>query len=72
MLTNYVSRNRRADQSEKVHNAAVRKALERKAIREFIKVYSECCFEIQALKKKDKGSFEHYSWESNAVYIFSG
>lgn len=38
MLSMSVTRNRRADTSEKVHNAAVRRALERKAIREFIKV----------------------------------
>ena len=32
-----LTRNRKADRQEKVHNAAIKRAFERKAVREFIK-----------------------------------
>merc|ERR1712223_1276065 len=37
MLPLSITRNRKADREQKVHNRAVQKALERKAIREFVK-----------------------------------
>jgi len=37
MLPMSLTRNRKADRQEKVHNAAIKRAFERKAVREFIK-----------------------------------
>lgn len=54
MLAQSLTRTRRADREEKIHNAAIRKAFERKANREFLKSNPDVLTEEEDLEEEKK------------------
>jgi len=55
MLPLSITRNRRAEGQEKAHNNAVRRALERKAVREFIKANPDVLTDEEDLEEDKSG-----------------
>ena len=55
-----MTRNRRADRETKIHNAAIRRALERKADREFVKANPDVLTEEEEIEDDKKSTDKEF------------